>query len=335
MSLPAIILTSDSWNTWFDATNNLISHIANTNSYILIQQTATPNASVGNAAVNGTMSLWTLRTVGNTTGNLVFSVNGTAVLANATLTVAQTASFLQTVSIDGATSILGSLIINSTTTVQNATFSVVNSIATHFSSNSTNANVGTTLYVAKMATLTNSLAVTGNVTMSNATAVMFRLNTAAQLLTVNTNLQVTGNIAFGGSFIANGPLISNALMELGGPIHVNTLFIDEVDLGGDAPIAKLALPIDTQVLRINSITSVIKSLAGLEVQNTVAYRLLTVFNSSTNDLTVLHDSTTATLAVERIICPDGKPFVLTANKGNAPCHRDLSTLLRTKAKRRS
>ena len=318
MPLPSIITSLDSFNTWIDATNNVISHIANTSTYIIVQQSGSPTASVGNVALNGSATVWTFGVLGNTTGNLVFTVNGTAMLVNTTMSVTNVATFLNTVAITGATTIAGALTVNSTLSVTNATFSVVNGTATHFSTNSTHTNVAGTLSVVGLASLLNAAAITGNVTASNASAVVLFINSSSlNINTTTTAINGTAVFSSTGSLNARGPFVSNALMELGGPIHLNSGFITNIELGGEGVVAKMAVAINTGFLRINTITSVVKTVAGIECLNTTAYRLLTVFNDATNDLTFLHESASATLAVERIKTPDGLSFVLVPGAGAA------------------
>lgn len=310
MPVPNIILSTDSFNTWIDATNNLISHVVNTSSFILVQSTASPVASVGNVALNGVATLWTTKIVGNATGNLVFEANGTTVHVNTIMSVVGGATFSNTVSISGATTLLGTLAVNSAATITNATFSVVNSSATQFSTNTTTTNVGTSLTVVGAATFQHSATVT------NASATIFVVNSSA--LTVNTtNFNVNSAMTLTKTLTTSGGLVTNSLVELAGPIHANPGFIHEVGLGGEGVISKMTLAANTGVLRINSITSVVKTLAGIEVVNTSAYRMLTILNAADNPLTFLHDNASATLATERVLCPSARDFVLAPGAGAA------------------
>lgn len=114
MPLPAILLTSDSFEDWFDATNNLISHVGNTAAYVRVypntvsQIQAANLQSTGNAVINGTASILNLITSNSATfqgSNAVFSANvfmsGLVDIANrvvisgaaSTLTVAANATF--------------------------------------------------------------------------------------------------------------------------------------------------------------------------------------------------------------------------------------------------
>lgn len=61
MPLPSPIQTTDTFNTWLDATNNVISHIANTDAYVLVTNTTSANlVTTGNVYVNGAIHTGTL-----------------------------------------------------------------------------------------------------------------------------------------------------------------------------------------------------------------------------------------------------------------------------------
>lgn len=114
MPLPDILLTSDTFQEWFDATNNLISHVANTSAYVRVypntvsQILAGNLQNTGNAVVNGTVSVLNLSTTNsasfggsNATFTANVSISGLVNVTNqvvisgaaSTLTVAANATF--------------------------------------------------------------------------------------------------------------------------------------------------------------------------------------------------------------------------------------------------
>lgn len=82
MPAPSLIATTDTFNDWFNATNNLISFVSNTSQVIQVGGTAN-----GNVSINGTMTVSNL--VVNTSANLVgLLVNTTAASVPVPTTIA-------------------------------------------------------------------------------------------------------------------------------------------------------------------------------------------------------------------------------------------------------
>lgn len=82
MPAPSLIATTDTFNDWFNATNNLISFVSNTSQVIQVGGTAN-----GNVSINGTMTVSNLDV--NTSANLVgLTVNTTAVSVPVPTTIA-------------------------------------------------------------------------------------------------------------------------------------------------------------------------------------------------------------------------------------------------------
>lgn len=93
MALPNLITPTDTFQTWFDATNNVISHIDNANNFLLTNRTMT-----GNATVNGYI----------TTNNVIVSSNATfgtsntdSVVFNATITINEPLTLNDTFTLGG------------------------------------------------------------------------------------------------------------------------------------------------------------------------------------------------------------------------------------------
>lgn len=101
MPLPSLVQLANTFGQWVTATNNLISHVDNTSVYILVSQNATPRISVGNAAVNGTMTITTanvtglMGVAGNATFNQMVTVNQDLVVTG-NLTISGTTTFINT-----------------------------------------------------------------------------------------------------------------------------------------------------------------------------------------------------------------------------------------------
>ena len=55
MPLPSFVQTTDTFNTWLDVTNNLISYVANTDPYVLVNTTTNGNVSVNGALTTATL----------------------------------------------------------------------------------------------------------------------------------------------------------------------------------------------------------------------------------------------------------------------------------------
>ena len=87
MSLPLILFDTDTFNDWFDATNDLISYAGNSSHLLLVAQNATPQVSTGNVSMNGTFTTTSL----NVTGSL--TINSTNVSVTSTLSVANSTIF--------------------------------------------------------------------------------------------------------------------------------------------------------------------------------------------------------------------------------------------------
>ena len=145
MPLPPIINEIDTFNVWFDATNDVITHLGNSSALLLVAQNATPDISTGNVSMNGVF------TTTNLTVPSSLSVNLTAVTVNSQMTVANSATFTADalVTLGGRTQFTGA---------SNAEF--FNRIV------SSNTALLTTVSVSGTSTL-NTVSVTGNTSLLN------------------------------------------------------------------------------------------------------------------------------------------------------------------------
>lgn len=248
MPLPDIIRTTDSFNTWFNATNNLTSHVSNANAFVLPAQNGTPQVANGNVSINGTATLVTIVannfTLTNPTTNAVFTGNveiGNRLTVASDTTLGNSVTITRNLALSG--NVTGALNITATANVT-ANIAIANTLFVNANANVIGtlgvtgaANTLATLGVGGVftalgntvltgnATLSNTLAVTGNVTFSNTLAVTGNA-------TFNNAVSVTGNVT-AAAFSGNGIAITTVnAATLTGTINTATLPIATASANG-------------------------------------------------------------------------------------------------------
>jgi len=295
MSLPSVILTSASFNTWLDATNNVITHLANTSAFILLSQNATPDVSSGNASVNGVFTISQL--VVNSSANLA----GTTINASANINfTGQTINVYSNAAFTGAT-----LDTSSNVTITGAFLNVT----------AGSVRVGGT------ANLQGLLNVTGNTTLSGANNFLTGQTTANTLTidglaTVNT-VTASGVATFNSNTVINGRLITNNEIILSGPISAGSGFVYQhpSTLSGSGPWNNLATGntgiSNVVIYRLKIDTAA--TVTGLAASNTSIYRKVLLVNVGDYDVTLAHETSSTT--TNRFLCPANTNYLLPTQAG--------------------
>lgn len=302
MSLPPIIQPTDTFNTWFDATNNLISHVSNTSAYVLVNNTAQGNVSVtgtvttATLVANGNVVLGGL-TTGCTTPVFKLTTNGvsdTAAIIASNVSIAATNTVISgtdlTIApntvINGKTTLTGNLAVTLGATFSNTIVVTGNTTFSNTLAVTGNTTFSNTLAVTGNTTFSNTLAVTGATTLSNTLGV-----TGAA--TLSNTLGVTGATTLSNTLAITGTTTFNAGMVLGGPIEWKSTFIEtDAALTGAGTAAPLPVQSNTSVYRFSSAVS--KSIAGVEQANTAQPRSLILVNVGDTDVFLEHANTGAT-----------------------------------------
>lgn len=212
MPFRPIVQTSQQFNTWLDATNDLINYVSNTDVFLVAQANATPQAAVGNTALNGTLFLSRLSV--NTTVTLsgtLANVATTTTNISGNTTLSGPTNITSTLTISGGTSVIGStLSINGTAVTLTGAGTLVSNVAT---------SVGNTLAVAGAVTLSNTANVAGAVTLGatlGVTGAATLSNTAnvAGATTLGSTLGVAGAATFSNTVTITGILTTpNAFLQ--------------------------------------------------------------------------------------------------------------------------
>lgn len=307
MPLPPIIQPTDTFNIWLDATNNVISHIGNTDVYIQVAQNATPSVSTGNLTLNGIATV----TQVVATGNVVLGG------ANSACTIP----------------VFG--IVNNATPTLNVIADTVGIAAVNIEFTGTNLNIASNVVANGLSTFNANTSFTKNVTFSGANTNIGggRLTiTANAQFTANTNVtgttfNVTANSVFQGSVIVNSATLTvnavttfNEGLVLGGPVSWSNAHIFNTTLTG-AGIQSLVLGANVTILRINA-TGSGNLISSIESANISQYRHLTVFNLSPNPIYFQHGNTAAT--TNAIYCPGNTDFMI-PTQGTALLYYDANT----------
>lgn len=335
MPLPALIQTSDTFNTWFDATNNLISHVSNTSVYVLVNNTASGNVAVtgtvqtasiianANVVLAGTtLSAGVLKVTTNSSQNTVtvsgqeFSVNMTnTVFSGTDLTVAPNTTFNGTTTLTGVTTltkntsiITTGLVVTSNATTNATTIGTANVVVVSVNSTVSTFSTNSTTYTVNAA---NIFFTSTNLTLSPNTVINGQL-------TVNNALTVNGNTSFGG----NVTFTKN--MVLGGSLSFGASFIGNAiaDLSGLGTVAAPLTPSANDVIfRVGAIVAD-KVVSGIEQANTSQYRQLVVFNVGTNAIFFQHANNT--VGANAVLCPGNTNFQIPAG-GTCLVYYDANT----------
>lgn len=299
MAVPAIISNESTLNTWLDGLNNVISELTNTSAHLLVNAVSNPTPSVGNVALNGTATFWSVIVKNSVSGNTLFSTNTTGVLTNGTLTVVNTASFQNTITVAGAVTLNSTLTVDLTTTLAGAT------------------NVGSTLGVAQLATFSNSANVVGTLQVSNSTTTHAKVNSSACNIAVPTT--VASNVVFSGTqVLVNGTLISNGTFTRKGPEVIEGVQLASALSGAsDSVEPDLTINANTHWYQLDVIDATLnKSVSGILAANTTAYRIVEIYHAGNNSVRFLHNNSSgSSVATARILCPDNVDFVLLPKSG--------------------
>lgn len=341
MPLPSLIQTTDTFNTWFDATNNLISSLSNTSTYVLVDGPP----STGNIAVNGTIKTATFVANGNVslggtsleTGVLRITTNSTfntLTFSGANLSISVTNTVMSgtdfTVSpnteFKGATVLVGS----AATFTKNVT--VTTATATGFVSITSNATIST------FGAVSNALLIIANSTGSNTTLTtnIWTINVASAITVNASNVYMSSvnnmvlsqatlraNIAGADAFILNstGAVINtsstvvgnanfNYAVTLGGPLAINASFVQTADsfLSGLSPAADpFPVSANATIYRVGAVDAAPnKVVPGILNLTPGVYRQLTVFNIGNVAFSFGHAN--ATYGANAIFCPANTNF---------------------------
>lgn len=294
MALPAFIQTTGTFNTWFDATNNVISYLVNSSALLQISQNATPATSTGNAALDGTLSLSSLSVNASTllTGLVNVSANITA---------------------SGTTNFTGPVTITSTTlgVTGNATFSGswVN-VSSGFLRVTGNVVFSNVFGVVGATTLSNTLMVQGAANLASL-GVVGGASFANTLTVTGGWANVTGlNVSGLATFLAN--VSTNASVTLSGPFGWGAGFVlTPSALSGPGPFNDLANNISgfdsTTIYRVASDQAT--AITGLYVADATKFREVTLVNVGNYDITLRH-ANSLSVSNNQFYCPANTDAVL-------------------------
>lgn len=286
MPLPSIVQTTDTFNTWLDATNNTISHVGNTSAYVQIAQNATPSTSVGNTDLNGVATLTQLATTGNVVlGGYDATYRGNTVACTTPVFLVTTNSSSNTISMRAV-----NLSISVTNTVMSGTDFTV---------------APNTVFNGATTTFSKNLSFTSSNTVMSGTKIAITANVDIR----GTSLLATANTEFQGTTM------------FGGPVLWNSLNIDAASISGGGIVAPLSITSNATILRITT-TDNTNVIAGIIQANTSQYRHLTVFNVGANAVYFQHANGTA--GANGIYCPGNTNFMI-PSQGATLLYYDANT----------
>lgn len=331
MPLPSPIQTTDTFNTWLDATNNVISHIANTDAYVLVTNTTSANlVTTGNVYVNGAIHTGTLvananvvlggTSLGASTPVLKITTNAsnsnTASIygTNLSITMTNTVWSGTDVTVGPNTVFQGIVTINAT-----ATLSKNVTVATSGLRITTNTSINT-LSIGINNGLTYNINSTVSQVTTNSTVYT---TTAANIFFTGTNLTIAPNTVVNGTLTINSSMSvsgnatfsSNATfnnaMVLGGPLAFGNTFVETAtNLSGTGIAGPLSANPNSVIHRITATDPSLgytgKIVAGIQQANTTQYRQLVLFNTGTVTLIFEHANTAA--GANGVLCPGSTDF---------------------------
>jgi len=331
MPLPSLIQSSDTFNTWLDATNNVIAHIANTDAYVLVTNATSANlVATGNVYVNGavhTASLVANANVvlggtslgastpllslklgaGNTNTAALYGTNLSITMTNTVwsgtdVTFGPNAVFQGTVTINAAATLtknvaLATAVLTVTTNSTVNTLSVGATQALTYNLNATVSQVTTnsTVYTTNAANIffTGTNLTLGPNTVTNGT------------LTTNNSATFGGNVTFSSNVTFNNAMV------LGGPLAFGSSFVETAtNLSGTGIAAPLSANANAVIHRVASTDASTgytgKLIAGIQQANTTQNRQLILFNTGTITLLFQHANTAA--GANGVLCPGSTGF---------------------------
>ena len=332
MPLPSVVQGTDTFNTWLDATNNVITHVANTSVYVLVNNTAAGNISITGQVTTATLLANANVVLGATTlgaATPVFKLTTNSTNANTiailgtNLTIAMTNTVMSGtyLSIGQNTSIVGTLTVTSNTTFSNTLIVTGNTTLSNTIAVTGATTLSNTLAVTGAATLSNTIAVTGAATLGSATLGSTLAVTGAT--TLSNTLAVTGATTLTGNAAFSSNAIFSAGVTLGGPVDWKSSFIvnSASALSGAGTATPLEVAATTTVFRLQSSVAD-KVIAGIVQANTSQYRQLVVFNTSDYGVYFQHANTAAN--ANSVLCPGNTNFHI-PSQGTALLYYDANT----------
>lgn len=346
MPLPSLIQASDTFNTWLDATNNVIAHIANTDAYVLVTNASSANlVATGNVYVNGAVHTAVLMananvvlggtTLGSATSVLKINLGpantNTVALygTNLSITMTNTVWSGTDVAVGPNTVFQGLVTINAAATLTKNV-----ALATSVLTVTTNSTVNT-LSVGANQALTYNLNATVSQVTTNSTVYTTH---AANIFFTGTNLTLGPNTITNGTFTTNNSstfggnvtFSSNATfnnaMVLGGPLAFGSSFVETAtNLSGTGIASPLSANANSVIHRITATDASSgytgKVVAGIQQANTTQYRQLVLFNTGTTTLIFQHANTAA--GANGVLCPGSTDFQIPGG-GTCMLYYDVS-----------
>lgn len=319
MPLPPIIQTTDTFNTWFDATNNLISHVANTNAYVLVTNSSSGTLlSSGNVHVNGTIH--TVSLVANANVVLVGStLSGTGVVKvtrdgtddGVTITANNFSISVSNTTISGSDiTIAANAVFNNRATLNGvASFTQNTAIASSVLAVNTSSNsaIGNSMVFASGSTI--HLRANANATLSallvNVTTTTFTGNTVAfspnttftgTTLTINSAATFNDRLSLGGPVVHTVGFVGNAAANLAGPGTVGLPLV----VNSTMTVFRVASDVADKIV------------SGIEnAGNTSLYREVVIFNTGNHDIILQHAN--GSVGANAVFCPANTDFKIPRN----------------------
>ena len=333
MPLPNTIQDTDTFNTWLDATNNVIVHVANTSVYVLVNNTATGNVSVTGQVTTATLLANANVVLGATTlgaATPVFKLttnssnSNTIAILGTNLTIAMTNTVMSGtfLSIGQNTTMVGILTVTGNTILSNTLVVTGNTALSNTLVVTGNTALSNTLIVTGNTVLSNTLAVTGTSTLTGA-ATLSNTLAVTGAVTLSSTLGVTGATTLTGNAAFSSNAIFSAGVTLGGPVDWKNSFVvnSASALSGAGVASPLAVDATTTVFRLESSVAD-KVVAGIQQANTSQYRQLVLFNISDYGVYFQHANTTAN--ANSVLCPGNTNFHIPTH-GTALLYYDANT----------
>lgn len=346
MPLPSLIQASDTFNTWLDATNNVIAHIANTDAYVLVTNASSANlVATGNVYVNGAVHTTSLvananvvlggTSLGSSTPILKLNLgpantNTVAIYGtNLSITMTNTVWSGADITVGPNTVFQANVTINAMATLTKNV-----ALATSVLTVTTNSTVNT-VSVGAIPSLTFN--VNSTVTQVTTNSTVYTTH-AANIFFTGTNLTLssntvtngtlsTNNIAtFGGNVSFSSNVTFNNAMVLGGPLAFGSSFVETAtNLSGTGIAAPLSANANSVIHRITATDASSgytgKVVAGIQQANTTQYRQLVLFNTGAVTLIFQHANTAA--GANGVLCPGSTDFQIPGG-GTCMLYYDVS-----------
>lgn len=346
MPIPAIIQTTDTFNTWLDATNNVISEIANTSTYVLVTNATSANlVSTGNVYVNGAVHTAVLVANANVVLGGTALEGGTPILrlttnssnsntatlrgTNLTITMTNTVWAGTDLTIGPNTLFQGVVTINATATLtKNA--AIAGSVLTIHSNTTVNTlSVGADQALTYNVNSTVSQIKTNSTVYTTNAANIFFTGTNLTLgpnTVTNGTLTTNNNATFGGNVTFSSNATFNNAMVLGGPLSFGSSFVETAtNLSGSGIAGPLSANANSVIHRVTATDPSSgytgKIVAGIQQANTTQYRQLVLFN--TGAVTLIFQHANAAAGANGVLCPANRDFQIPGG-GTCMLYYDVS-----------